>query len=69
MARMLGAAGLAGSGCSPRCRRTHNPRPKHAVGAMRRRERAAWRREWDEDENAEWYARHGLAHLLTAPSA
>jgi hypothetical protein len=54
MARMLGAAGFAGSGCSPRCRRSHNPRPKHRVGAMRRIERAAWRREWGEDENARY---------------
>lgn len=59
MARMIGAAGFAGTGCSPRCRRSHRPRPKHAIGAMRRIERAAWRREWDEGENA----RHGPVRL------
>jgi hypothetical protein len=45
MARMLGAAGFAGTGCSPSCRRTHTPRPRRAMKAQRAYEKRQWRRE------------------------
>lgn len=58
MTRMLGSAGFAGTGCSPRCRRTHRPRPKHDVQAMRAREDRSWRRDWAADERDAEDERH-----------
>jgi len=58
MAHMLGAAGFAGTGCSPRCRRTHTPRPKHTAKVMRLREHADWRRDWADDVDYSWYERN-----------
>lgn len=63
MARMLGAAGFAGSGCSSRCRRTHTPRPKHETGAMRVQERRRWLADWADDVDRAWYERHGIGWL------
>ncbi|GAA3018203.1 hypothetical protein Sfulv_55050 [Streptomyces fulvorobeus] len=58
MARMLGSEGFSGTGCSPRCRRTHTPRPKYDVPAMRAREERSWRREWVPELMEAEYERH-----------
>ena len=43
-ARMLGVCGMAGTGCSPKCRRTHKPSQKRDKGAQRSYEKGKWRK-------------------------
>lgn len=68
MARMLGSAGYEGTGCMPRCRASHRPRPKFMPKVMRARETRSWRREWAEGDYDAATERHTLEWMRLRPS-